>query len=251
MSEVSLYGAEELERKYPSSALLSFAIAMVITLGTVLYPIIREALKEDKSEQIPVKVTRVVNYSELQAPPPIDLEKPPPEMTQAQPVVKTVKYLPPAPKKDEEVLEEEEIPTMEELDNTLIGTQDVEGLDSVVFEAPEVEIKSEPVEAEVFQFVEKMPQFDGGDQALFKYLNKNLKYPRQAKEADIQGMVIVSFVVEQDGSISNVEVLRSVHPQLDEEAIRVISSMPAWIPGQQNQQPVRVKFNLPVRFVLK
>lgn len=103
----------------------------------------------------------------------------------------------------------------------------------------------------VFQVVERMPSFPGGDAALFKFLNDNVKYPVIAQENGIQGRVICQFVVNRDGSIVDVEVVRSVDPSLDKEAIRVIKSMPNWIPGLQRNKPVRVKYTLPVNFRLQ
>ncbi|MBO4689648.1 MAG: energy transducer TonB [Paludibacteraceae bacterium] len=103
----------------------------------------------------------------------------------------------------------------------------------------------------VFQVVEKMPEFQGGTQALFKYLSENVKYPANAQENGIQGRVICQFVVNKNGSIVDVEVVRSGgDPSLDEEAIRVIKAMPKWIPGKQRGKNVRVKYSLPVNFKL-
>jgi protein TonB len=249
------YGAEELEAKYPRSVLLSLSVSLTLVLASALYPLIRESLEDKSSTPIPVKAKKVVNYSELKAPPPIDLERPEPEIYEAKPKAKTVKYLPPKPKKDELVPDEEELPTLEELESSMIGTEDVEGVDSVVVEQEDVIIATEPTEvpepAEVFEFVEVMPEFGGGQEAFNEYLSKNLKYPPMAKEAQIQGRVFVSFVVEKDGSITNVQIVRGVHPSLDEEARRVISDMPPWKPGRQNQRDVRVRFTLPISFVLK
>jgi len=111
-----------------------------------------------------------------------------------------------------------------------------------------------PVEEEdnvVFQVVETMPSFPGGDQALFKFLGENVKYPVIAQENGIQGRVICQFVVNKDGSIVDVEVVRPVDPSLDKEAIRVIKSMPNWSPGKQRGKSVRVKYTLPVNFKLQ
>ena len=102
----------------------------------------------------------------------------------------------------------------------------------------------------VFDVVEVMPQFPGGQIAMLQYLMKNIKYPEQAVKEGIQGRVTVSFIVEKDGRVSNVRLLRSVQPSLDKEAIRVVKSMPKWTPGKQNGKPVRVRFNLPVMFKL-
>ena len=105
--------------------------------------------------------------------------------------------------------------------------------------------------AKVFDVAEEMPFFPGGEKALLKYLMNNIKYPEIAEKKKKQGRVVCSFVVERDGSISNVKVIRSVYPALDKEAVRVIKSMPNWIPGSQNGSPVRVKYTVPVTFRLQ
>ena len=103
----------------------------------------------------------------------------------------------------------------------------------------------------VFVIVEKQPEFPGGTQAMMKYLAENIKYPMIAQENGIQGRVICQFVVNKDGSIVDINVVRSVDPSLDKEAIRVIKSMPKWKPGMQRGKAVRVKFTLPVVFRLQ
>ena len=103
----------------------------------------------------------------------------------------------------------------------------------------------------VYDVVEVMPQYPGGQIAMLKYIMKNIKYPKQIMEEGIQGRVTVSFIVEKDGRVSNVRLLRSVQSALDKEAIRVVKSMPKWTPGKHNGKPVRVRFNLPVMFKLK
>ena len=102
----------------------------------------------------------------------------------------------------------------------------------------------------VFDVVEVMPQYPGGQIAMLKYIMENIKYPEQAMKEGIQGRVTVRFIVEKDGSISNVKPILSVHPLLDKEAVRVVESMPKWSPGKQNGKPVRVRFNVPVMFKL-
>jgi protein TonB len=104
---------------------------------------------------------------------------------------------------------------------------------------------------EIFVFVEEQPEFPGGEEALMNYLASNLRYPEQAKELDIQGTVIIEFVVETDGSVTNVVVKRGIGGGCDEEAVRVVKSMPKWKPGKQRGKPVRARYNLPVRFQLK
>ena len=102
----------------------------------------------------------------------------------------------------------------------------------------------------LFSVVEVMPQYPGGQIAMMKYIMENMKYPEQAMKKGIQGRVAVSFIVEKDGSISDVKPILSVHPLLNKEAVRVVESMPKWSPGKQNGKPVRVRFNIPVMFQL-
>ena len=108
----------------------------------------------------------------------------------------------------------------------------------------------EPVQGDVFDVVEEMPQYPGGPQELFKFLSENVQYPAEAEKAGIQGRVILTFVVEKDGSISKPTVVKSVDPLLDAEAVRVISAMPNWKPGKQNGKVVRVKYTVPLSFNL-
>lgn len=132
-----------------------------------------------------------------------------------------------------------------------INTEDQKDVE-VVIQAP-VEAPVEEEEEEViFVVVESMPEFPGGQQQLFKYINENVKYPVIAQENGIQGRAICQFVVNQDGSIVDVVVVRtSGEPSLDKEAIRVIKSMPKWKPGKQRGKPVRVKYTLPINFRLQ
>jgi protein TonB len=104
---------------------------------------------------------------------------------------------------------------------------------------------------EIFVFVEEQPEFPGGEEALMNYLASNLRYPEQARELDIQGTVFIEFVVEKDGSVTNVVVKRGIGGGCDEEAVRVVKSMPKWKPGKQRGKPVRVSYTLPVRFHLR
>ena len=120
---------------------------------------------------------------------------------------------------------------------------DVKAVEHVIVEA-------EPQEDAPFQVVEKMPEFPGGTAALMKYLKDNIQYPSVCRENNIQGRVLLSFVVNKDGSIVDIEVVRGINPYLDKEAARVISTMPRWQPGEQRGKTVRVKFSLPVNFRL-
>ncbi len=115
---------------------------------------------------------------------------------------------------------------------------------------PPEEDESVP-EQHIFVVVEKMPSFPGGQVKLMNYLATHIKYPELAKESGIQGRVFINFVVEPNGSIDHVKVLRGIGGGCDEEAVRVVKSMPKWIPGKQRGKPVRVSFNLPVKFTLE
>ena len=138
-----------------------------------------------------------------------------------------------------------------EVEEIEINTEDDKDVEVVI--APPVEAPVEEEEEDVvFQVVESMPEFPGGQQALFKYLAENVKYPVIAQENGIQGRVICQFVVNKDGSIVDVVAVRSSgEASLDKEAIRVIKSMPKWKPGKQRGKPVRVKYTVPVNFRLQ
>lgn len=106
-------------------------------------------------------------------------------------------------------------------------------------------------EETIFVVVESMPSFPGGVNEMMRYLHEEIRYPQLAKESGIQGKVFVTFVVEKDGSVTDVSILRGIGGGCDEEAIRVVESMPKWIPGKQRNVPVRVRFNLPIKFTLQ
>ena len=103
----------------------------------------------------------------------------------------------------------------------------------------------------IYEVCEQMPIFEGGDAALMKYLTDSVKYPEMAKKHGVQGRVVIGFIVEKDGSLTDVKVLRHVDIALDAEALRVVKGMPKWIPGCQDEQLVRVRYNVPVSFRLK
>lgn len=159
---------------------------------------------------------------------------------------------PPAPEVIQEVQELQIVDDDVKTESIEVTSED-NAQEEIVIQAP-VEVKEEEPEEDVntvFVVVETMPEFPGGQQALFKYLNESVKYPVIAQENNIQGRVIVQFVVERDGSVTDVQVVRSVDPSLDKEAKRVISSMPKWSPGKQRGKAVRVKYTVPVNFKLQ
>ena len=104
---------------------------------------------------------------------------------------------------------------------------------------------------EIFVVVEQDPEFPGGMEAMVQYLSSNIKYPQEAMEKSIQGTVYVTFVVEKDGKVNNIRVIRKIGGGCDEEAVRVVQAMPKWKPGKQRGKAVRVQYNLPIKFQLK
>ena len=175
-------------------------------------------------------------------------------------VKSSVKFTAPIIKKDSEVKEEDEIKLDEvQKSDKAVGALTVEGNDEVggaVLKAKEDIAAPEPPkhvveETKIFTVVEQMPMYPGGDAALMGYLRDNIKYPTVAAENGVQGRVVVGFVVERDGSITDVNILRGVDPSLDREAMRVVKSMPRWNPGKQNGSAVRVKYQVPVSFRLQ
>ena len=156
-----------------------------------------------------------------------------------------------------------EAPNMEEIieiaendadieETTIDASDDIQAAVEIKGYGTAVEVEEEEVEEEqIFQVVEEMPEFPGGQAECMKWLGKNMKYPQISQENGVQGRVIVQFVVNSDGSIVDAQVVRGVDPYLDKEALRVIGLMPKWKPGKQRGKAVRVKFTLPVMFRLQ
>lgn len=162
------------------------------------------------------------------------------------------KIKPPPPPPPKQVVKinvvEDDVEVDDEIDINVEADQDTEVEEYIPME---VEDEESAEELQIFMVVEAMPEFPGGEAALHKYLGENIKYPQMAKESGIQGRVFVTFVVERDGSVTDVKVLRGIGGGCDEEAIRVVKGMPRWSPGKQRGKPVRVQFNLPVKFTLQ
>ena len=182
------------------------------------------------------------------------------QVKQVEKVKSSIAFTPPVIKKDSEVKPEEEMKTQDQLNEskTAVGAFTVEGNDEeggTILKAVEEIAAPEPPKHEeenkVFDVVEQMPAFPGGQAALMQYLSSHVKYPAVAEENGISGRVTVQFVVERDGSVTDVRTMKSVDPSLDREAERVVKSMPKWIPGKQNGSPVRVKYFVPVVFRLQ
>jgi len=178
----------------------------------------------------------------------VEAVAPPPDLKSS------VKFTAPVIKKDEEVKEENQIKSQEELtkNTASISLADVKGSDKGTIDIADVKQQvTQDVEEKVYTVIEQMPQFPGGEAELLGYIGKNLKYPVIAQENGIQGKVIVRFVVTKNGSVDKVEVVRQLDPACDREAIRVIRSLPKFIPGKQNGVNVSVWYTLPITFKLE
>ena len=261
------YGAYQL-RKGTSGrnikSLLILVIAAALVGGFLAWKVIEQ--KQAEEQQAYMEAMELAKLQEQAK----KEEKKKPEKVQPKieakkeiPVAReTQKFTAPVIKKDELVKEENQVKQMDKLDDKVaVGSEDKEGVKDRNVEAvrSEIAVAAPPpppapkpeVATKVFDVVEEMPSFPGGQGALMSYLASNIKYPVVAQENGVQGRVIVSFVVERDGSISDVRVARSVDPSLDREAQRVVKSMPRWKPGKQNGSAVRVKYTVPVVFRLQ
>lgn len=256
------YGAYQLRKGTGKRNVISIIAVIVLVLLCQIGLSIKKAADAEARKR--AAMTEVVELSKLEQPKK-KAEVKQQKKIQVEPekvverVKSSIKFTAPVIKKDNEVKPEEELKTQDELMNTktAIGAIDVKGNDDKggeVLKLKEAVAQPEPkpeVENKVFDVVEQMPSFPGGPSALMKYLSENVKYPVVAQENGVQGRVVVSFVVEKDGHITDVKVVRSVDPSLDKEAARVVKSMPSWIPGKQNGSAVRVKYNVPVSFKLQ
>ena len=186
-----------------------------------------------------------------------DIEQPKLEEEPPQKIKSTIKFTPPVIKDDAEVKDDEVMKTQEEVNDSklAVSAADVQGnsSDADAVDLSDLQEQKKVVEEEVvkpYVVVEQMPEFPGGDQNMRKFLSNNIRYPMMARESGIHGTVYVTFVVNASGQISDVKLLRGIGGGCDEEAVRVVQSMPPWIPGRQTGKPVPVQFNLPIVFSL-
>lgn len=258
------YGAYELRKKSDyrhnkSMIIVIIVIALIIGVFLLFKALPEDLFKPDIKDEATQVMTELVATEEEEEPEEeqqkVELEQP-----EALPeeVLNTIKATELVIAKDEEVTKEDEIKSADELKETqtAFGAQDFDkGTDdrNVVREHKDEVIVEEkkPVKEEVFRAVEQMPQFPGGDAELGKWLQKNIQYPTMAQENNIQGRVIIQFVVTKTGAIGEVKVVKSVDRDLDNEARRLVKKLPKFIPGKMNGQPVNVWFTLPVTFKLQ
>lgn len=249
------YGAYRMRANSPKRHNLAMLIVVIIALvGFSIPTLIRIATPKQKEV-----MTEVTTLSQLDEP-----EVKQDEMKKVEPIAppppalkSSIKFTAPVIKKDSEVRDEDEMKSQKELTQTkvAISIADVKGNDEAngkdIADLKQVVTQAEPAKEEVFDMVEQMPTFPGGNAELMKYIAEHLKYPAIAQENGTQGRVICQFVIGKDGQVRDVDVVRSLDPYCDKEAIRVIKSLPRWIPGKQNGKAVSVKYTVPIVFKLQ
>lgn len=246
------YGAYFLRRIYPKHIKKSLLWGVLIFAFFLTLPMWISMLNlgkkdDEKLDEVKVDLKKIeTKKPEEKKPLP-----PPPPPKKEPPKPPSQKFTPPVIKKDEEV--KKEPPKVEDITvNTATETVKSDNTKYVPQEPPKVE--TAPVEDndnKVFEFVEQVPAFPGGQEALFSYLQKNIKYPPIARENGIEGKVFLSFVVDKSGQIRDIKVKRGIGGGCDEEAVRVVRNMPQWKPGRQNGKEVNVMFTLPIKFTLQ
>ena len=253
------YGAYQLRRSYPKYLGRALAIGLLLIFLFFALPAILSAVRGLIPKEKPIEV-----IAELGPPPDIDPNNPPPPPrppppTPPPPTRSTVKFVPPVIKKDEEVVEEEQKAVEELIEKKEeIGTEDKKGDDEAPpaeVDNPDLKVIEEPkvVEEKTFEMfdIQKPPSFPGGEKELLKFLQKNIEYPVLAKENNIQGTVPLTFVINKDGSVSDVVIMRDIGGGCGKEAVRVVKMMPKWSAGEANGHAVKVRFTLPVKFKLE
>lgn len=251
------YGAYQLRRQYPNTLARALGFGLLFIAIIMAVPYIMKAF----SGMLPVadETGEVYTITEVYIkPPPVQ----PPVPTTPPPIARpTQQFLPPVVEEDDKVLEEAPKLSNEDLTNSLaeVGKTNIDGntdapptlddpeLNGVV-ETTQPAVSDEPME--IFD-LQKPPSFPGGEAELMRYLAKNIRYPELAREANIQGTVVLAFVIGKDGSINDVAILKELGGGCSKEAVRVLKTMPNWSPGEASGHPVKVRFTLPVRFTLR
>ena len=241
------YGAYQLRQETKKNSGIGVAGAAIVSIVViVLYMTDFSFLKSKPKEEV---IETTVTLAE---PPPLnDAPTPPPPPPPPPPQRPTVKFLEMIAKKDEEVQKEEEPVKVEEIKNQEISDESRKGDADAPPVVAEPVIASGPVvDNKVFTVVEQMPEFPGGDEALFKFIQKNIQYPDMERENDIQGRVVVGFTVNTDGTLTDIAVKKGVSSGIDKEAVRVVKLLPNFKPGKQQGKAVRVSYILPIMFKL-
>jgi protein TonB len=254
------YGAYVIRRVYGKHVTRAVLIAVALFALMIAFPLVARMMK---SKEVVVD-DKMLKVNELMEAPPLDATKPPPPPPPPPdapppppPKLSTVKFTPPVVKKDEEVKKVEEIPDQEDLKEKTVATETVKGntdnpADLAGLEPGEgTKAVEEVVETKPYTYVEQMPVFPGGQEALLAYIGKNIKYPAMALRNQVEGRVFIKFVVGADGSVTNAEVQKGIGAGCDEESLRVIKNLQKFTPGKQNGRAVPVYFTVPVTFAIK
>ncbi len=242
-----LYGAYELRRNY--NRVVTFIVGGVFLFSVALLGV--KKLVDNKPEEVVIEQDMTNIQVDLTPPPPAEELPPPPPPPPPPPMVEMVKFVPPVIKDD--AVEEEPQKLQEEVKEANVGEKDQEGEKDIVAPPTDVSGPGEPAAPEIFTIVEENAEFPGGIAEMGKFIQKNLQYPPMAREAGISGKCFLKFVVNENGEISNVEILKGVPgcPDCDREAIRVVKSMPKWKPAKMTGRPVKCYFNLPLSFKIQ
>ena len=237
------YGAYKLRKKYSRNVIISTIIAIIILSTAVITPYLNAKAAESRAKkaerQVEIKMENLDQPAEQVAPPP---PPPPPP----QDVAQQARYVPPVVV--DSVKPEETVQLMT-ADQANVEVKNEEVVEEV--QVTKEEVQESEAEAEPFVVVEEMPMFPGGDPALLAYIMEHTQYPEVAKENNVQGKVIVRFCVTSKGGVDKVSILKSVDPELDKEAIRVVQTLPPFKPGKQGGKPVPVWYMVPINFTLK
>lgn len=236
------YGAYKLRTRYNRTVLVALIIGIIILGTAVITPYINAKAVGNRKAKEELKVE--IKLENLDAPE--NVAPPPPPPPPPSDVVQQQKYVPPVVV---DSIKPEEVSQLMTADEAQVEVKNEEVVE-VVQEVKE-EIREEEAEPEPFVVVEEMPMYPGGDVELLKYIGEHTQYPEVAKENNIQGRVIVRFCVTAKGGVSQVSILKGVDPELDKEAIRVVSELPAFKPGKQGGKPVPVWYMVPITFTLK
>ena len=251
------YGAFALRQQYKPTLNRALWLGVGLFLLALSAPIVYNRFWAQTLSSSSQAMTEVVLQHVEEPPAEVPIPVPPAEPA---PSVSTVRNLPPVVMPEADVVEDVLPATTDQLKEATSGTETAEGTGDIAIIAPpeasvptvrEKAIEVAPKTDEPFVIVEQQPAFPGGMDALRNFLSKNLNYPRQAASAGVSGRVYVSFVVNTDGTLTDVQVLKGIGFGCDEEAKRVVSNMPRWQPGKQSGRAVRVKFNLPISFSLE
>lgn len=216
----------DLDKKRP----LIFSISLLVTMLLVIFAFEYKTYDQEKKS---IQVKSIEPMEEIMEVPPTEIPPPPPP-TVVQPQIV-------------EVPNQEEVKEEIKVEFDIEVTQETKIQELTVYEQPTIE-KEDP--EEIFIVVEQTAVPKGGMEAFYKYVNENLRYPAQARRMEIQGRVFIEFVVDRDGKITNVVVVKGIGAGCDEEAMRVLENSPAWNPGKQRGRPVRQKMVLPITFKL-